>query len=58
MTEPEREDRLDYLEAMAKRLQDPDAYLRFLETKLDREAAPLEAVPYESGVRPIVPPED
>ncbi len=53
MTEPEREDRLDYLEAMAKRLHDPDAYLRFLETKLDRDAVPL-----DSGVRPIVPPEE
>ncbi|MBX3270745.1 MAG: hypothetical protein KF729_10810 [Sandaracinaceae bacterium] len=54
MTEPTRDDR-DYLDAIARKLGDPDAYVRFLEEKLARAAvrAAAEPSPIESGVRPI-----
>ena len=54
MTEPTRDDRVDYLDAMARKLGDPDAYVRFLEEKLARAAErSAERAPLESGVRPI-----
>ena len=48
--EPDKKDPSSYLDDIAEKLDDRDAYLRFLETKLrDSEPPPESAL--ESGVR-------
>lgn len=50
--EPTQNDPRSYLDGIAEKLDDREAYLRFLESKLERsEEAPAKAL--ESGVRPL-----
>jgi len=49
--EPTKTDPSAYLDDIAEKLDDRDAYLRFLEAKL-RDSEPPEAA-LESGVRPV-----
>lgn len=48
MAAPQNDRERAYLDALARQLEDPDAYLRFLAAKLDRQGEVV-----ESGVRPV-----
>lgn len=49
---PTKANETDYFEGIASKLEDPDAYLEFLATKLDGASKPRRE---KSGVRPAVP---
>jgi len=50
--EPTRRDPLSYLDGIEEKLDDREAYLRFLESKLER-AEDRPELALESGVRPV-----